>query len=69
MWTIHGLAKELGVNRDWFYRRIQSGQLGEPDLVRVPPYGNYLIRDDPALIEQLRHDAQDWLQARAQSQS
>ena len=69
MWTIHGLAKELGMDRDWFYRRIRSGLLCEPDIVRVPPYGNYLIRNDPMLIERFRHEAQKLLQARAQSQS
>jgi hypothetical protein len=57
------------MDRDWFYRRIRSGLLREPDLVRVPPYGNYLIRDDPALIERLRHEAQDLFHARTQSQS
>ena len=69
MWTIHGLAQELGMDRGWFYRRIRSGLLCEPDIVRVPPYGNYLVRNDPALIERLRRDAQDLLQARAQSRS
>jgi hypothetical protein len=55
MWTIHGLARELGVDRDWFYRRIACGSLREPDIVRTQPYGNYLIRDEPALIERLRN--------------
>jgi hypothetical protein len=55
-WTIHGLCGELGVDRDWFYRRIYSGWLREPDVIRVPPYGNYLIQDDPALIERLRQE-------------
>jgi hypothetical protein len=69
MWTIHGLAKELGMDSDWFYRRIRSGLLCAPDIVRVPPYGNYLIRNDPALVERFRLEAQKLLQARAQSQS
>jgi DNA invertase Pin-like site-specific DNA recombinase len=55
-WTIHGLCRELGVDRDWFYRRIYNGGLREPDVIRVPPYGNYLIRDDPELIERLRQE-------------
>jgi DNA invertase Pin-like site-specific DNA recombinase len=55
-WTVHGLCGELGVDRDWLYQRIYSGQLREPDVIRVLPYGNYLIRDDPALIEKLRQE-------------
>ena len=69
MWTIHGLAKELGLDRDWFYRRIRSGLLREPNVIRIPPYGNYLIRNDLTLIEQLRREAQELFQARPQSQS
>ena len=37
MWTIHGLARKLEVKRDWFYTRIQSGFLSEPDVIRKPP--------------------------------
>jgi DNA invertase Pin-like site-specific DNA recombinase len=58
MWTIHGLAGELGVKRDWFYNRIRSGFLTAPEVIRKPPYGNYLIRDEATLIERLRHEAQ-----------
>jgi hypothetical protein len=54
MWTIHGLSGHLGVVRDWFYNRIRSGFLREPDVMRKPPYGNYLIRDDAELRERLR---------------
>jgi hypothetical protein len=54
MWTIHGLSDHLGVGRDWFYTRIRSGFLREPDVIRKPPYGNYLIRDDAELLERLR---------------
>ena len=56
MWTVPGLAKKLGVNKNWFYERIHDGRLREPDVIRSPPYGNYLIRDDPHLIEQLHQD-------------
>jgi len=52
-WTIHGLSRTLGVDRNWFYRRIYHGKLQAPHVVRQPPYGNYLIRDNPALIRQL----------------
>jgi hypothetical protein len=58
MWTIHGLAHHLGVEREWFYQRIRSGSLREPDVIRKPPYGNYLIRDDAALLARLQTDVQ-----------
>lgn len=54
LWTIHGLSAHLGVPREWFYNRIRSGFLREPDVIRKPPYGNYLIRDAIGLLEQLR---------------
>jgi hypothetical protein len=54
MWTIHGLSDHLGIGRNWFYTRIRSGFLREPDVIRKPPYGNYLIRDDAELLERLR---------------
>jgi hypothetical protein len=68
-WTIHGLSKELGIDRNWFYRRIYSGKLQEPDVVRKPPYGNYLIRDDPELIARLRTEIECLYQKRAKSQT
>ena len=54
MWTIHGLSRHLGVEREWLYHRIRTGTLREPDVIRKPPYGNYLIRDDAALLARLR---------------
>jgi hypothetical protein len=54
MWTIHGLSGPLGVGRDWFYHRIRSGFLRAPDVMRKPPSGNYLIRDDAELRKRLR---------------
>src|SRR6266571_5342722 len=54
MWTIHGLSRHLGVEREWFYHRIRTGTLREPEVIRKPPYGNYLIRDDAALLARLR---------------
>jgi DNA invertase Pin-like site-specific DNA recombinase len=69
LWTIHGLSKELDVDRDWLYRRIYNGTLQSPDVILVPPYNNYLIRDDPVLIDQLRHEVQKLRQKRAKSQS
>ena len=41
MWTIHGLAHHLGVEREWLYHRMRPGALREPDVMRKPPYGNY----------------------------
>ena len=58
MWTIHGLSCHLGVARDWFYTRIRSGFLREPDVMRKPPYGNYLIRDEADVLARLRAEAQ-----------
>jgi hypothetical protein len=54
MWTIHGLSRHLGVAREWFYQRIRTGALREPDVLRKPPYGNYLIRDDAELLARLQ---------------
>ena len=54
MWTIHGLSRHLGVEREWFYHRIRTGTLREPDVIRQPPYGNYLIRDDATLLARLQ---------------
>lgn len=68
-WTIHGLSKELSIDRNWFYRRIYNGQLREPDVIRKPPYDNYLIRDDAVLIDRLRQEVEDLHQKRAKSQS
>lgn len=56
LWTIHGLARKLKVNRNWFYTRIKSGFLSESDVIRKPPYDNYLIRDDAKLIARLRRE-------------
>lgn len=58
MWTIHGLSRYLGVEREWFYHRIRTGTLREPDVLRKPPYGNYLIRDEAALLARLRTEVQ-----------
>jgi DNA invertase Pin-like site-specific DNA recombinase len=58
MWTIHGLSCHLGVEREWFYHRIRTGTLREPDVIRKPPYGNYLIRDDATLLARLRTEVQ-----------
>jgi DNA invertase Pin-like site-specific DNA recombinase len=58
MWTIRGLARHLGVKRAWVDNRIRSGFLAAPDVIRRAPYGNYLIRDDAALLERLRAEVQ-----------
>ncbi len=46
-WTVWGLARFLGVQRDWLYRHIDKGCL---PAERHPATGHYLIKDDPALI-------------------
>jgi hypothetical protein len=53
-WTIRGLSRHRGVTPKWFYHRIRSGWLGEPDVIRKPPYDNYLVRDDAELLARLR---------------
>jgi hypothetical protein len=68
-WTIHGLSKELGIDRDWLYRRIYKGVLQPPDLICVKPYGNYLIRNDPQLIQSLRSEVQALYEKRTKSHS
>ncbi|HEU5424648.1 MAG TPA: recombinase family protein [Nitrolancea sp.] len=50
-WTVYGLARELGVDRDWLYRRLYRGTLAAS---RHPTTGHYLIPDDPQLLARLR---------------
>lgn len=52
-WTVWGLARELGVDRDWLYRRMAKGAL---PASRHPASGHYLIPDDPHLLARLRRD-------------
>lgn len=49
-WTIWGLARRLGVDRDWLYRRIYKGTL---PTRRHPTTGHHLIPDDPTLLARL----------------
>jgi DNA invertase Pin-like site-specific DNA recombinase len=53
-WTTHGLARELNVRRTWLYPRIAAGAI---PATRHPLTGHYLIPDDPALIADLRRQA------------
>ena len=46
-WTVWGLSRFLGVDRNWLYRRIYAGRLATE---RHPATGHYLIKDDPAVI-------------------
>ena len=50
-WTVRGLARELGVDRDWVYNRITSGTIPAAHY-RQSHY--YLIEDDPHLLARLR---------------
>jgi len=58
-WTIWGLARTLGVDRNWLYRRIVCGAL---PAQRDPVHGYYLIPDDPTLLEHLRAQVPAWRQ-------
>jgi DNA invertase Pin-like site-specific DNA recombinase len=46
-WTILGLARRVGVERTWVYRRIADGTI---PATRHAVTGNYVIADDPALL-------------------
>jgi DNA invertase Pin-like site-specific DNA recombinase len=50
-WTVWGLARAVGVDRNWIYRRIVRGTLHSE---RHPTAGHHLIPDDPALVATLR---------------
>jgi hypothetical protein len=50
-WTIGGLARALGVERAWVAARIARDEL---PATRHPTVRQYLIPDDPRLLEQLR---------------
>lgn len=50
-WTVLGLSRELGVERNWVYRRIRSGDL---PAERSPDTGYYLVEDEPGLIAEFR---------------
>jgi len=50
-WTTHGLARALHVRRTWLYTRIMRGAI---PASRHAITGQYLIPDDPALIDTLR---------------
>ena len=56
MWTVRGLCQKLGINRSRLYRYIRSGKLPESYIIRRPPHNNYLICDDPELIERLKSE-------------
>jgi DNA invertase Pin-like site-specific DNA recombinase len=52
--TAAGLAKRIGVDRSWVYRRLERGQIDKRYYTRHPQSGTYLIVNDPELIESLR---------------
>jgi hypothetical protein len=49
-----GLGARIGVERTWVYRHIYSGQINPNYVIRHPQSRNYLIQDDPELIQRLR---------------
>ncbi len=50
-WTISGLSRELGIDSNWLYRWMRSGEL---PAERSPKTGHYLIEDTPVLMTKLR---------------
>lgn len=52
--TATGLARRIGVDRSWVYRRLERGQIDKHYYTRHPQSGTYLIVNDPELIESLR---------------
>jgi hypothetical protein len=50
-WTIPGLARALGVQRLWLYRRMEDGTLA---VHRHPTTNRYLIPDEPGLLPRLQ---------------
>jgi DNA invertase Pin-like site-specific DNA recombinase len=49
-WTVFGLAQALGVHRNWLYARIRNGLI---PARRHPVIGQYLIPDNPDLLQTL----------------
>lgn len=52
--TATGLAKLIGVERTWVYRRLEAGKIDQRYWTRHPQSGTYLIVNDPDLVESLR---------------
>lgn len=55
--TVSGLAKQIGVKRDWIYNRLGRGKIEQKYYTREPQSGVYLIVNDPQFIESLRKKA------------
>jgi hypothetical protein len=55
-WTVWGLARHLGVHRDWLYRRIVAGRL---PAERHPVTGHSLIADDPQVLAALQAEVDE----------
>ena len=68
LWTIRGLANNLGVKLYWIYNRIRNGFLSAPDQV-LQPQGYYLIRNDEQLMARLRQEVRRTRQSNAKLQS
>jgi DNA invertase Pin-like site-specific DNA recombinase len=54
--TAAGLAKRLGIERTWVYRRLEHGEIDARHYTRHPQSGVYLIADDAELIAHLRKE-------------
>jgi hypothetical protein len=53
-WTSRGLARELGVEWGGVSKRLRNGLLSEPEVSRLPPQGNELMRESAELLTRLR---------------
>jgi DNA invertase Pin-like site-specific DNA recombinase len=49
-WTVWGLSRHLGVQRNWLYKRIQDQRV---PTTRHPVTGHYLIPNDPKVVAAL----------------
>ncbi len=50
-WTVWGLSRHLGVQRNWLYKRIRAGRVM---VTRHPVTGHYLIPNDPTIVAALQ---------------
>jgi hypothetical protein len=54
--TASGLAKRIGIDRSWVYRKLEHGGIEAQYVKRDPVNGVYLIANNEQLIERLRQE-------------
>ncbi len=59
--TVPELARRLGVERQWVYRRLRNGRIAAQYVTRDPQTNQYWIRDDSELIACLQAEARHQL--------